>query len=132
MSKILLTTLFFLVFSTQATAAALEACDKSRNSQVEYMRCLDRQIATLESQMKLWENSKLYELDELAKSTGRKDAITTFKKSVTSFATFADQHCRWQYVTLLPDTFAAARKFKECTVEVFFHRVRDLKKVAAK
>ncbi len=119
-----------LLFTFDAKAEGLEACDGSRSSQVEYMRCLDRQIGTLENQMKLWENNKLYELEELEKVTGRKDAIATFKKSVKSFATFADQHCRWQYVTLLPDTFAAARKYKECSVGIFHQRVVQLKKLS--
>lgn len=125
-----ITILLCLASISSAQADTLTACDGNRGSQVEYMRCLDRQIANLESQIKLWENNKLYQLEELSKLSGRKDAISTFKKSSKTFATFADQHCRWQYVTLLPDTFAAARKYKECTVEVFNQRVVDLKKVS--
>lgn len=131
MKKTFIATLLLLASpSTIANEIALQLCEQNRGSQVEYMRCLDRQIASLESQIKLWENNKVFELEDSAKLSGRKDAIHTFKKSIRTFSAFADQHCRWQYVELLPDTIAAARKYKECTVEIFNQRVIDLKKVA--
>lgn len=108
----------------------VQQCAQHRESSVEYMRCLDRKIESLKNAIKLWGNNKIIELEEMTKITGRKAALKGFKKSQKSFAIYAEQNCRWQYIALLPDTTSSAIKFKECTVEMSEARVIELKQIA--
>lgn len=111
-------------------SAMVQQCESARESSVTYLRCLDRKLAQLDRALVLWGNNIIINLEEKIKTTGRTDSLRIFKKSQKSFAKYAEQHCRWQYVVLLPDGTAGARKYKECLVMMTEVRVNELKVVA--
>lgn len=105
----------------------LEQCNDNRATSVEYLRCLDKKISTLDSDLILWRNNKVLQLEKAAENTGRTDTIRIFKKTQKSFETYRENNCKWQYLTLMPDTTAGAIIYKECMVAMTEERVNQLK-----
>ena len=125
--------LLLVVFSSPLFAADLfKQCADARENGVEYLRCLDRQIKSVQDKVKLWGNNKLFEIEELSKTTGRRDALHLFKKSQKSFTKHVENNCRWQYLLLLPDTTAAAIIYKECVIKMNHIRAAELRALAKK
>ena len=130
MKRLILTTLALFLSLAVSASPMLKQCAPTKDSTVEYMRCLDSKTEQLNNQILAWSNSKIFELEEMTKSTGRSGALTVFKKSQKSFTQYLEQNCRWQYLILLPDTTSSAIKYKECIVEMSEQRIIELKKLA--
>ncbi len=126
----LLLIVFSLLTKPAIAAGSLTQCAQSRESSVEYLRCLDRKLSALNNEITLWNNNKIFALEAKAKDTGRKDVLHLFKKAQKSFTKYRENNCRWQYLEQIPDTTAGAISYKECLVEMSRIRVQQLKKVS--
>ena len=131
----LLPALLLVALAAPASASAsqmLTNCESDRDTSVAYLRCLDKQIQTLNRDITLWGNNMVFELEEISKKNGRSDALRLFKKSQKTFTKYVEQNCRWQFLVLLPDRTSAAIKYKTCMIEMSEARVIELKRVSGK
>ena len=130
-TKALPMTLLVCFFITDTKAAfastALTYCETKNQTSIVYMRCLDRQIAKLDEERLLWGNDIIFALEEQKKNSGQGGALRLFKKSQQSYTKHAENHCRWQYLRLMPDPTASAIKYKQCLVQMGEKRVEELK-----
>ncbi len=97
--------------------AAEPGCSSKNQSQLEYSRCLDAALEKAERELATFENGHLLQLQELAQRTGRDDPLKVFNRSRKHFKQFRTDHCRWQYLALIPDSQAGASVYKECMLE---------------
>ena len=97
--------------------AAASTCNSKNQSQLEYSRCLDAALEQAERELATWENGHLFQLQEMAQKTGRDDPLKVFTRSRSHFKQFRTDHCRWQYLALIPDSQAGASVYKECMLE---------------
>ena len=97
--------------------AAAPGCSSTNQSQLEYSRCLDAALEKAERELAMYENGHLLQLQELAEKTGRNDPLKVFSRSRKHFKQFRTDHCRWQYLALIPDSQAGASVYKECMLE---------------
>ncbi|MBU1438925.1 MAG: DUF1311 domain-containing protein [Gammaproteobacteria bacterium] len=104
-----------LLGSFQLLAAS--ACSGKNLSQLDYSRCLDAELEQAERELVTWENGHLFQLQEMAEKTGRDDPLKVFIRSRNQFKQFRNDHCRWQYLALIPDSQAGASVFKECMID---------------
>lgn len=96
---------------------AATTCSPNDQSQLEYSRCLDAALEQAERELVTWENGHLFQLQEMAQKTGRDDPLKVFTRSRNHFKQFRTDHCRWQYLALIPDSQAGASVYKECMIE---------------
>lgn len=104
-----------MIATLDAQAASL--CAEKRQLQIEYFRCLDQELEKVQREVRSWENSHLFRLEELEKNTGRGEPLRVFKRSRQEFSKFSTDHCRWQYLALIPDSQAGSGAFKECMLQ---------------
>jgi hypothetical protein len=104
-----------LICTFESQAASL--CAEKRQLHIEYSRCLDQELEKLQREVSSWENSHLFRLEELEKNTGRGEPLRVFKRSRKLFQQFSSDHCRWQYLALIPDSQAGTGVFKECMLD---------------
>ena len=97
--------------------AAQTNCSGKNLSQLEYSRCLDAALEKAERELVTFENGHLLQLQEMAQRTGRDDPLKVFNRSRNHFKQFRTDHCRWQYLALIPDSQAGASVYKECMIE---------------
>ncbi len=113
MNKWCLCLIFMLAFGSEAASH----CAEKRQLHIEYSRCLDQELEKLQREVSSWENSHLFRLEELEKNTGRGEPLKVFKRSRKQFQLFSTDHCRWQYLALIPDSQAGTGVYKECMLE---------------
>lgn len=106
-------------------------CQKTFKDRLDYARCLDAKLGSLEREMKTWENNLIFKLKELGGESGKPEAIALFNKSVKHFEKYRDSSCQWQYIALLPDVNAASAIVKECKLYMVKTRIKKLKDVNA-
>lgn len=111
-------------------ASAVDKCETKKQSSIVYMRCLDKQIAKVDEQRLLWGNNIIFALEEHKKNSGQGGALRLFKKSQKSYTKHAENNCRWQYLSLMPDPTASAIKYKQCLVQMGEKRVEELKQAS--
>lgn len=128
MNKLLLSIGLVSLFPLHATAA----CERGKPSHTEYMQCLDQQLVQIKRELTSWENNHLFQLEEQAASTGRKDGLKLFNKARQSFELYTEQDCRWQFISKLPNDDAAGASYKECQLFHFKQRIELLKQVHLK
>lgn len=109
--------IFLCILLSSFQLAAETTCDRKSQQQIDYSRCLDAQLEQAERELQTWENNHLFKLQEMAEKTGRDDPLKVFKRSRSNFKQFRTDHCRWQYLALIPDSQAGASVYKECTIE---------------
>jgi hypothetical protein len=97
--------------------SAASTCSGKSQSQLDYSRCLDAALEQAERELVTFENGHLFQLQELAQKTGRDDPLKVFTRSRNHFKQFRNDHCRWQYLALIPDSQAGASVYKECMLE---------------
>ena len=125
--KAMLVLLLFIVFNLSAATN----CNQSTSSHVEYMQCLDQQLDDKKRELTSWENNHLFKLEEQASTTGRQDVLKLFNKSRQTFSLYTEQDCRWQFLSLLPDSQAASMLFKQCQLRHLNQRIELLKQINA-
>ena len=129
----LLPALLLITFTAPTSASQmLTRCESDRDTSVAYLRCLDKQIQTLNRDITLWGNNMVFALEEISQKTGRSDALRLFKKSQKTFTKYVEQNCRWQFLVLLPDRSSSAIKYKACVIQMSEARVIELKRVSGK
>lgn len=101
-------------------------CKVKKLSAANYLRCLDRQVNDLSEKLTIWLNNKQFQLEEFAESSGHKTPLKVFKRSNNYFAKYMQEHCRWQYLMLLPDTASAAMRLKECKINLLQQRLAEM------
>ncbi len=107
--------LLCIIFALDTQAASL--CAEKRQLHIEYFRCLDQELEKVQREVSSWENSHLFRLEELEKNTGRGEPLRVFQRSRKEFKKFSTDHCRWQYLALIPDSQAGTGAFKECMLQ---------------
>lgn len=118
------------VFLFSSAGFAQDAdCKSKRQFSIEYSRCLDQQLELLNRELVTWENNHILQLEDIASKTGRKDPLLVFKKSRQTFKTFSTEHCRWQYLALVPDSQAGATLYKECQLALYKNQIELLSKI---
>lgn len=120
--------IFLLALLPVETMAASSCADK-RQFQIEYSRCLDQELEKSERELKTWENNHLFRLQEMERSTGRDDPLRVFQRSRDTFQKFSHDHCRWQYLALIPDSQAGAGVYKECMIEQLKQQTEVMKNI---
>ncbi len=108
------------------------ACQRGIPSHTDYMQCLDQQLTQTKRELTSWENNHLFQLEEQASSTGRKDGLKLFNKARQSFELYTEQDCRWQFIRQLPNDDAAGASYKECQLSHLKQRIELLKQVHMK
>jgi hypothetical protein len=108
---------------------AASVCSDKRQFQIEYSRCLDHELDKMQRELTTWENSHLFRLGDLEKTTGRGDPLRTFKRSRQHLNKFMEDHCRWQYLALIPDSQAGSAVYKECMIEQLSIQVKTLQTI---
>lgn len=122
--------LFLLLLTGAVTAVAAENdCQAQRQFSIAYSRCLDQKLENLQRELLTWENNHILQLEDIASKTGRKDPLANFRKSRKSFKTYSTEHCRWQYLALVPDSQAGATLYKECMLELLQGQIDLLSKI---
>ena len=128
-TKLLCIIMFSALLSPLASAAnTLEKCDKKQTSQStisDYSRCLDGVKEAVDRELQTWVNNQLFNLEELALSTGRTSALNMFKRSQSNFITFRENNCRWQYLAITPSVDASST-FQKCYILVSKSRIKEL------
>ena len=119
-----------LALSFSAVSVAQDAdCKSKRQFSIEYSRCLDQQLDMLKRELVTWENNHILQLEDIASKSGRNDPLQVFKKSRQAFKTFSTEHCRWQYLAVVPDSQAGATLYKECQLELYKSQIELLSKI---
>lgn len=110
----------------------IAACKVKKLTAANYLRCLDRQVNGLSEKLTIWLNNKQFQLEEFAESSGHKTPLKVFKRSNNYFTKYMQEHCRWQYLMLLPDTASAAMRLKECKINLLQQRLAEMIQVGGK
>ena len=110
----------------------ITTCKAKKLSAANYLRCLDRQVNDLSEKLTIWLNNKQFQLEEFAESSGHKTPLKVFKRSNNYFSKYMQEHCRWQYLMLLPDTASAAMRLKECKINLLQQRLAEMIQVGGK
>ena len=131
--------LFCLVFfSSQLSADELDnrfniqdikRCKSKFGSEVAYSTCLDSVLSDKIRELKTWHKSIDLKLQEISSYNGRRDAMVLFKKSSQTFDKFKENNCKWQYLSLLPDIYAAGNMSKECHIYMTIQRINELRQL---
>jgi len=122
--------LFLLVLTASVPVAAEQTdCQSQRQFSIAYSRCLDQQLENLQRELQTWENNHVLQLEDIATKSGRKEPLLNFRKSRKSFKTYSTEHCRWQYLAMVPDSQAAATLYKECMLELMQGQIDLLSKI---
>lgn len=122
----------YTLFSAHAAANTalnndpIAECKAQKLSAANYLRCLDRQVNDLTEKLTIWLNNKQFQLEEFAESSGHKTPLKVFKRSNSYFGKYMEEHCRWQYLMLLPDTASAAMRLKECKINLLQQRLAEM------
>ncbi len=119
--------LLLLFFTLDSNAA--DICAEKQQFRIEYSRCLDQQIETMQRDLTTWENNHLIQLQEIAEKTGRTDPLKVFKRSRQSFQQHSTDHCRLQYLALIPDSDAGASAYKKCMINQLEQQIDILSKI---
>lgn len=122
--------LFLLVLTAAAPIRAEQTnCQSQRQFSIAYSRCLDQKLENLQRELLTWENNHLLQLEDIAAKSGRKEPLVNFRKSRKSFKTYSTEHCRWQYLALVPDSQAGATLYKECMLDLLQGQIELLSKI---
>lgn len=121
---------FLLLSIMSLPANSAELCAEKQQFRIEYSRCLDQHIETLQRDLTTWENNHLIQLQELAEKTGRTDPLRVFKRSRQTYKQFSTEHCRWQYLALVPDSHAGASTYKKCMIHQLEQQIDILSKIS--
>ncbi|WP_286261463.1 lysozyme inhibitor LprI family protein [Thalassotalea atypica] len=106
-------------------ASTIDDCQPKAQDSAEYSRCLDVVIDKVDREMQTWINNQIFILEELAMNTGRNSALKMFKRSQSNFIRFREDNCRWQYLALSPNEFAAPA-YKKCYIRASQDRIKEL------
>ena len=91
-------------------------------------RCLDMAINDVGRELQTWVNLHQFNLQEKAQVNGRYSALKMFKRSQSSFITYRENTCRWQYLNISPD-LGADVAYKACYVTLSQTRINTLKNI---
>lgn len=125
---ILITTLCFLPLSQAANKTTIATCEKNGKSMVEISQCLDKVINTVDRELQTWINNQIFILEEFESTTGRKSALSMFKRAQRNFITYRENNCRWQYLALSPGT-GAGPAYKKCYILLSKSRIKELSNI---
>ena len=127
-------TIASLCFSSLSSATSLdnlnsvEKCHKNMINETDnevISRCLDKAISKVNRELQIWVNLHQFNLEEKAQFNGRYSALKMFKRSQSSFITYRENTCRWQYLNISPDVGADVA-FKSCYVTLSKTRINTL------
>jgi uncharacterized protein YecT (DUF1311 family) len=123
-----------LCFSSISSATKLsdensiERCYKNMVDRTEHeviSRCLDTVINAVDKELQIWINLHQFNLEEKAQVNGRYSALKMFKRSQSSFITYRENTCRWQYLNISP-ALGADVAYKACYVTLSETRINTL------
>ncbi|TMM43286.1 lysozyme inhibitor LprI family protein [Colwellia ponticola] len=109
-------------------AKTIEECQTQvpeQSSSAAMSRCLDSVIAFVDRELQTWINLHSFNLEEKALIHGPNAALKIFKRSQSSFITYRENDCRWQYLAILPNT-GADLAYKTCYVLLSKSRIAML------
>lgn len=109
--------IFLFALLSSFELLATPTCSLKEQSQLEYSRCLDAALEKAERELLTYENGHMLQLQEMAQKTGRDDPLKVFNRSRSYFKKYSADHCRWQYLALIPDSQAGAAVYKECMLQ---------------
>jgi len=130
MKKIIIFTFASLLYclTTPVMAAkSLAQCEK-KGSVNKTSQCFDIMIEIVDRELQTWLNSQAFNLEELAIKTGRKSALSMFKRSQNDFIRYRENNCRWQYLAVSPD-IRASNAYKKCYIILTKNRIKELSQV---
>lgn len=104
-------------------------CKSKFGNKVAYSTCLDSVLSDKIRELNTWQKSINLKLQEIASFNGRRDTMVLFKKSSRMFEKFKESNCKWQYLSLLPDIYAAGNMSKECHIFMTVKRIHELKQL---
>ncbi|MBL4910005.1 MAG: DUF1311 domain-containing protein [Alteromonadaceae bacterium] len=134
MNKFLYLTIISLLLTTPVSMASyksnknIKQCTKQK-SVAKASQCLDTIIEKTDRELQTWVNNQTFNLEELAIKTGRKSALSLFKRSQSDFMNYRENNCRWQYLAISPDIHAG-NAYKKCYILVSRDRIKELSHVA--
>ncbi len=132
MKKIISLSLISLLCSFTAPTMAAKSsgqCEKETSVQKK-SRCFDIVIEKVDRELQTWLNSQAFNLEELAIKTGRRAALSMFKRSQNDFIRYRENNCRWQYLAKSPD-ISASNAYKKCYIILTKNRIKELSQVEA-
>ncbi len=106
---------------------SIQQCLKQK-SVSKASQCLDIIIDKTDRELATWVNNQTFNLEELAIKTGRKSALSLFKRSQSDFMNYRENNCRWQYLAISPDIHAS-NAYKKCYILVSRDRINELKHI---
>lgn len=113
------------ISNTALAGKTLAQCGKIKANNLEYSQCLDNVKEHVDRELQTWINNQVFQLEERALVTGRRSALSMFKRSQDNFITFRENNCRWQYLALSPGK-EAAPAYKKCYILVSKSRIEEL------
>ena len=135
MKKIVVSTIFFLnalVVCTATNAAntanTIKACLNKQTNNISFSQCLDGIKESVDRELQTWVNNQVFILEKKAQTTGRRSALTMFKRSQKNFVTFRENNCRWQYLARSP-SINAGPAYKKCYILLTKNRIQELSKL---
>lgn len=114
---------------TTTTQNAAGYCHDKRQFRIAYAACLDATLEQHQRELQTWITKFELDLTEKAEKDGRDDALTMYRQSLTLYQQYGLKHCRWQYQASLPDSQAAATRYKICLIENTVQHIETLKHI---
>jgi len=111
----------FLLFALPTVAAPCLQADKAG-----YSRCLDQELIRVERELTAYETSYTTQLQELADKSGRNDPLRLYRESRRFHDKYVLEHCRWRYLSLIPNSQEGAILYKECLIRLKTLRIGEL------
>lgn len=118
-----------LFATNQANAKSIEDCSAKVEDNIEYSRCLDSVKESVDRELQTWVNNQVFVLEEFALKTGRKSAISMFRRSQSNFIKYRENNCRWQYLAISPNPKASAI-YKKCYIKTSQSRIKELSEIS--
>lgn len=117
-----------LLFSTASQAIDLKKAIKDCHNYDEKEKasaCLDNVMNKADKELALWINNQEFTLTEQMKVTGRKGAVSVFRRSQRDFESFRTNNCRWYYLTEMTES-KSDLVYKSCYINVTNFRIKEL------
>jgi len=118
----------FLLSPLSHAQTTLDKCESTEQTSAGLSRCLDTVKDAIDRELQTWVNNHTFNLEEKAIITGRYSSLNMFKRSQSSFITFRDNDCRWQYLMISPDK-GASSAYKKCYILLSKSRIKELSQI---
>lgn len=110
------------------TESPLEVCYEGASTRLEVAPCLEKMLASAETELDKTQARARKELANLDKVTGRSGALRDFEESQRAFIRYRDAQCRFVEAQAEPGTGAGDMRL-DCMIRLTRARLREVRAV---